>query len=161
MATDLAGLALPAGSRVRGVDVTLAEWHVGDAETARWGSSVFFALALLLQGFALFVFMASDVLLFYIAFEATLIPTYFLIAGYGGPKRRAAAIKFLIYSLAGGLVMLVAVAGLYAVTAAQGGPIWTSSAKTYKEILISRKRRPRDPTSRGDAAKPERPMRIA
>ncbi len=102
--------------------VLLAEWHVGDAETARWGSSVFFALALLLQGFALFVFMASDVLLFYIAFEATLIPTYFLIAGYGGPKRRAAAIKFLIYSLAGGLVMLVAVAGLYAVTASQGGP---------------------------------------
>ena len=102
--------------------VLLAEWHVGDAETARWGSSVFFALALLLQGFALFVFMASDVLLFYVAFEATLIPTYFLIAGYGGPKRRAAAIKFLIYSLAGGLVMLVAVAGLYAVTAAQGGP---------------------------------------
>ncbi len=102
--------------------VLLAEWHVGDAETARWGSSVFFALALLMQGFALFVFMASDVLLFYIAFEATLIPTYFLIAGYGGPKRRAAAIKFLIYSLAGGLVMLVAVAGLYAVTASQGGP---------------------------------------
>ena len=102
--------------------VLLAEWHVGDAETARWGSSVFFALALLLQGFALFVFMASDVLLFYIAFEATLIPTYFLIAGYGGPKRRAAALKFLIYSLVGGLVMLVAVAGLYAVSASAGNP---------------------------------------
>lgn len=102
--------------------VLLAEWHVGDQETARWGGNVFFALALLLQGFALYVFMASDVLLFYIAFEATLIPTYFLIGGYGGPRRRAAAIKFLIYSLAGGLVMLVAVAGLFAVSAGQGAP---------------------------------------
>lgn len=100
--------------------VMIAEWGVGDQETARWGTRTFFALTLLLQGFALYVFMASDVLLFYIAFEATLIPTYFLIAGYGGPKRRAAAIKFLIYSLAGGLVMLVAVAGLYAVGVQQG-----------------------------------------
>ncbi|AQP43857.1 NADH-quinone oxidoreductase subunit M [Tessaracoccus flavus] len=102
--------------------VLLAEWHVGDQLDARWGTNVFFALALLLQGFALIVFMASDVLLFYLAFEATLIPTYFLIGGFGGPARRAAAIKFLIYSLAGGLVMLVAVAGVYAASAAQGGP---------------------------------------
>lgn len=102
--------------------VLLAEWHVGEQPDARWSTGTFFALALLLQGFALFVFMASDVLLFYIAFEATLIPTYFLIGGFGGPARRAAAMKFLIYSLAGGLVMLVAVAGLYAVTAASGNP---------------------------------------
>lgn len=102
--------------------VLLAEWHVGDHETARWSGSTFFALALLMQGLALYVFMASDILLFYVAFEATLIPTYFLIGGYGGPRRRAAAIKFLIYSLAGGLVMLVAVAGVYAATAAQGSP---------------------------------------
>ncbi|MCG6567280.1 NADH-quinone oxidoreductase subunit M [Tessaracoccus sp. ZS01] len=102
--------------------VLLAEWHTGDEPTSRWGGSTFFALALLLQGFALFVFMASDILLFYVAFEATLIPTYFLIGGYGGPRRSAAAVKFLIYSLAGGLVMLVAVAGVYAVTAAAGSP---------------------------------------
>lgn len=102
--------------------VLLAEWHVGEAEDARWGGGVFFALALLMQGFALIVFMASDVLLFYIAFEATLIPTYFLIAGFGGARRRAAAVKFLIYSLVGGLVMLVGVAGLYAVSASAGKP---------------------------------------
>ena len=102
--------------------VLLAEWHVGEDATARWGSNVFFALALLLQGFALLVFMADDLLLFYLAFEATLIPTYFLIAGYGGPARRQAAVKFLIYSLVGGLVMLVAVAGLYAVSASAGEP---------------------------------------
>lgn len=102
--------------------VLLAEWHVGEEPGSRWGGSTFFALALLMQGLALFVFMASDILLFYVAFEATLIPTYFLIGGFGGPRRRAAAVKFLIYSLAGGLVMLVAVAGVYAATAAQGNP---------------------------------------
>ena len=102
--------------------VLLAEWHVGEREGDRWGSSTFFALALMLEAFALIVFMASDVLLFYVAFEATLIPTYFLIGGFGGIKRKAAAMKFLIYSLAGGLVMLVAVAGLYAVSAQAGNP---------------------------------------
>ena len=102
--------------------VLLAEWKAGEKETDRWGSNVFFSLALMLQSFALFVFMADDLLLFYIAFEATLIPTYFLIGGFGGAKRRQAAVKFLIYSLVGGLVMLVAVAGLYAVSASQGSP---------------------------------------
>lgn len=100
--------------------VLLAEWHAGDNETARWGTPAFFGLTLLLQGFALYVFMAADVLLFYVAFEATLVPMYFLIAGYGGAKRNAAALKFLIYSLAGGLVMLASVAGLYAVGHQQG-----------------------------------------
>ena len=102
--------------------VLLAEWRVGEAPEARWSTTTFFALALMMQSFALFVFMSSDILLFYVAFEATLIPTYFLIGGFGGPKRGAAAMKFLLYSLAGGLVMLVAVAGVYAVTAAAGSP---------------------------------------
>lgn len=102
--------------------VLLAEWRVGETPGARWSGTAFMALALMLQSFALFVFMASDILLFYVAFEATLIPTYFLIGGFGGPKRSAAALKFLLYSLAGGLVMLVAVAGVYAVTAAAGSP---------------------------------------
>lgn len=102
--------------------VLVAEWHTGDRESDRWGTNTFTALCLLLVGFALYVFLAADVLLFYVAFEATLIPTYFLIGGFGGPKRRAAAIKFLIYSLAGGLVMLVGVAGLFAVSAETGRP---------------------------------------
>lgn len=100
--------------------VMIAEWNVGDRPNARWTTRAYFALVLLMQSFALFVFLASDLLLFYIAFEATLIPMYFLIAGWGGENRRVAALKFLIYSLAGGLVMLVGVAGLYAVGAQQG-----------------------------------------
>ncbi len=100
--------------------VFIAEWNVGDRPDARWSTTSFFAMALAMQGLALYVFMAADVLLFYIAFEATLIPMYFMIAGWGGVRRNAAAMKFLLYSLAGGLVMLVAVAGLYAVGAEQG-----------------------------------------
>lgn len=102
--------------------VMIAEWNVEDSAGARWSTGAYFALALAMQAFALFVFLASDVLLFYIAFEATLIPMYFLIAGWGGPKRKRAALKFLLVSLAGGLVMLVGVAGVYAVSAAQGVP---------------------------------------
>lgn len=100
--------------------VFIAEWNVDETPGARWSTRSFFAMALAMQGLALFVFMASDVLLFYIAFEATLIPMYFMIAGWGGARRGPAAMKFLLYSLAGGLVMLVAVAGLYAVGAEQG-----------------------------------------
>jgi NADH-quinone oxidoreductase subunit M len=60
------------------------------------------------------VFVARDIFLFYVLFEAMLIPVYFLIGTFGGAQRRYAAVKFLIYSLVGGLVMLVAVIGLYA-----------------------------------------------
>lgn len=102
--------------------VMLAEWNVEDSADARWTTRTYFALALAMQTFALLVFLASDVLLFYIAFEATLIPMYFLIAGWGGPKRKRAALKFLLVSLAGGLVMLVGVVGVYVVSAGQGAP---------------------------------------
>ncbi|WP_420174491.1 NADH-quinone oxidoreductase subunit M [Luteococcus sp. OSA5] len=101
--------------------VLLAEWDV-DEQPGTWSASTFFALALMLEGLALFVFMATDALLFYIFFEATLIPMYFLIGGWGGPRRAQAALKFLLYSLAGGLVMLVSIIGLGAHTAASDNP---------------------------------------
>lgn len=100
--------------------VMLAEWRVGESPTARGTTGGFFSLALLMQGLALFVFLAGDLLLFYLAFEATLIPVYFLIGRYGGDGRSRAAMKFLLYSLAGGLVLLVGVVGLYAVAAGEG-----------------------------------------
>jgi NADH-quinone oxidoreductase subunit M len=53
------------------------------------------------------------VFLFYLLFEAMLIPVYFMIGGFGGAQRRYAAVKFLLYSLAGGLVMLAGVIALY------------------------------------------------
>ena len=66
------------------------------------------------------VFAATDVFLFYVLFEAMLIPMYFIIGSYGGAQRSYAAVKFLLYSLVGGLLMLAAVIGLYVVS--DGGP---------------------------------------
>jgi len=82
----------------------------------RW--SGFVPLALALEGLTLFTFMSDDVLLFFIAFEATLIPMYFLIGNGGRVPRAGAALKFLLYSLAGGLVLLGGV--VYLIVAAKG-----------------------------------------
>jgi len=90
--------------------VLLAEWKL--PSVGRWTPQVFVALVLFLESLSLFTFMADDVLLFYLFFEATLIPMYFLIGGFGGERRSAAALKFLLFSLAGGLVMLISVVGL-------------------------------------------------
>jgi NADH-quinone oxidoreductase subunit M len=67
------------------------------------------------------VFAATDVFLFYVFFEAMLVPMYFLIGSFGGPRRQYAAVKFFLYSLVGGLIMLAAVIGLYVVSASQLG----------------------------------------
>lgn len=93
----------------------IAMWNVvpvKNAESAKRASN-FVTLILLLETMMIGVFAARDVFLFYVFFEAMLIPTYFLISNFGGPKARPAAIKFLLYSLAGGLIMLVAVIALF------------------------------------------------
>ncbi|MFC9971309.1 NADH-quinone oxidoreductase subunit M [Spirillospora sp. NPDC127200] len=69
----------------------------------------YFALLLSLEAMMIGVFAATDVFVFYVFFEAMLIPVYFLIGSYGGAQRSYAAVKFLLYSLFGGLLMLVAV----------------------------------------------------
>jgi NADH-quinone oxidoreductase subunit M len=96
--------------------VVLAAWNEVEDDRAR----TFYALVLVLETMMVGVFAARDVFLFYVFFEAMLIPVYFLIGIFGGAQRRYAAVKFLIYSLAGGLIMLVAVIGLY--VAGPGGP---------------------------------------
>ncbi|MCW2846603.1 MAG: NADH-quinone oxidoreductase subunit [Marmoricola sp.] len=106
--------------------VMLASWNDGD--TGRWGPKGFFAWVLALEGLSIGVFAATDVFLFYVFFEATLIPVYFLVAGYGGPARVRAAVKFLLFSLAGGLVMLASVIGIYVETAkSSDGPTYLIS----------------------------------
>ena len=67
------------------------------------------------------VFAATDVFLFYVFFEAMLVPMYFIIGSFGGPRRQYAAVKFFLYSLVGGLIMLAAVIGLYVVSNSQLG----------------------------------------
>ncbi len=101
--------------------VILASWHEADDTSP----SAFFGWMLALEGLALAVFMAQDVFLFYFVFEATLIPAYFLIGSFGHvdrAQRAKAAVKFLLYMLAGGLIMLASVVGLYAVSAHAGHP---------------------------------------
>lgn len=77
----------------------------------------YFALIQVLESLMVGVFAATDVFLFYVFFEAMLIPVYFMIGRYGGPQRSYAAVKFLIYSLVGGLFMLASLIGLYVVSA--------------------------------------------
>ena len=92
----------------------LASWH--DAYRLRRPAGTYFALFLLLETLMIGVFAATDVFLFYVFFEAMLIPMYFIIGSYGGPQRSYAAVKFLLYSLFGGLLMLAAVIGLFVVS---------------------------------------------
>ena len=77
---------------------------------------------LTVEGLAIGVFEATDLFLFYVLFEATLIPLYFLIGSFGGANRRAASVKFLVYSLVGGLVLLAGVVGVYVESAKTGQP---------------------------------------
>ncbi|MGH3803486.1 MAG: complex I subunit 4 family protein, partial [Pseudonocardiaceae bacterium] len=77
----------------------------------------FFALLLATQSLLVGVFSATDVFLFYVFFEVMLVPMYLMIGRFGGPRRQYAAMKFFLYSLLGGLIMLAAVIGLYVVSA--------------------------------------------
>ena len=105
----------------------LASWH--DADGARRSVNTYFALLLVLETFMIGVFAATDIFLFYVFFEAMLIPMYFIIGSYGGAQRSYAAVKFLLYSLFGGLLMLAAVIGLFVVS--DGG----SQAFLFENLL--------------------------
>ncbi|HET6209612.1 MAG TPA: NADH-quinone oxidoreductase subunit M [Jatrophihabitans sp.] len=100
--------------------VVLSSW--GSFDTAEFAEErelpkrspkAFFGLVLLLEVFMVGVFAATDVFLFYVFFEAMLVPMYFIIGSFGGPRRQYAAMKFFLYSLVGGLLMLASVIGVY------------------------------------------------
>ncbi len=109
--------------------VVLASWN--DAEGAgnpvgsappRRSIKTYFILMLVLETMMIGVFAATDVFLFYVFFEAMLIPMYFMIGSYGVGQRQYAAVKFLLYSLLGGLLMRVAVIALYVYSTSGGRP---------------------------------------
>ncbi|GCD19995.1 NADH-quinone oxidoreductase subunit M [Cellulomonas algicola] len=111
---DGVGLVLVLMSVVLVPLVVLAAWREqGSLSVPTDRLRQYLALVLLLEAFIVLVFAARDVFLFYVVFEAMLIPVYFMIGMFGGEQRRYAAVKFLLYSLAGGLVMLVGVIALY------------------------------------------------
>jgi NADH-quinone oxidoreductase subunit M len=88
----------------------IAGWKDSDDRESVKG---YFAWLIATSALAVIVFTSFDLLLFYIAFEASLIPIYFLIGRWGGPQRAYAAVKFLLYSLLGGLFMLAALIALW------------------------------------------------
>lgn len=77
------------------------------------GIKAYMALFLLLETGMLGFFAALDLFLFYVFFELTLLPMYFLIGIWGGPRREYAAIKFFLYTLFGSVLMLVAMIAVY------------------------------------------------
>ncbi len=88
--------------------VVIAAWEVIEEKVAQY-----MACFLILSGLMIGVFAALDGLLFYVFFEATLIPMYLIIGIWGGPNRIYAAFKFFLYTLLGSLLTLVALLYLY------------------------------------------------
>jgi NADH-quinone oxidoreductase subunit M len=90
------------------VVVVISAWEVIEERVAQY-----MAAFLILSGLMVGVFTATDALLFYVFFEATLIPMYIIIGVWGGANRVYAAVKFFLYTLLGSLLMLVALVYLY------------------------------------------------
>ena len=88
--------------------VVIAGWSVIESRVAQYNAA-FLVMSGLLNG----VFAALDAVLFYVFFEATLIPMFIIIGVWGGPNRVYAAVKFFLYTLFGSLLMLVALVYLY------------------------------------------------
>jgi NADH-quinone oxidoreductase subunit M len=99
--------------------VIIGGWN--EAEGGRFKVKTFYVLLLTLETMMIGVFAATDLFLFYIFFEAMLVPVYFLIGGFGTGARQAAAVKFLLYSLFGGLLMLASIIGIYVISSNQIG----------------------------------------
>ncbi len=101
---------------------TLASWNIDKSVKG------YFAMFLLLDTGMMGVFVALDFFLFYIFWELMLLPMYFLIGIWGGPRREYAAIKFFLYTLLGSVFILLVMIGLYfstAETLADGTKVFT------------------------------------
>jgi NADH-quinone oxidoreductase subunit M len=110
-----------------------AGWN--DARGDGRSVQTYLALTLAVEGMVFMSLVALDVLLFYVFFEAMLIPMYFLIGGFGGEHRSKAAVKFLLYNLFGGLIMLAAVIGLYVATA--GSDAFEAGTFDFRAIVAA------------------------
>ncbi len=107
--TGLDGLSLPLVllTTALSILVVLASWKIEKHAKA------FMALYLFLLTGMLGVFLALDMFLFYVFFEVSLLPMYFLIGVWGGPRKEYAAIKFFLYTLAGSICLLIVMLGLF------------------------------------------------
>lgn len=94
----------------------ISTWHAVEKR-----ATAFYVFLLLLESAMIGVFVSLDLLVFYLFFEASLIPMFFLIGVWGGENRIYAAVKFFIFTALGSLLMLVAIIGLYFIYADQTG----------------------------------------
>ena len=113
------------------VIVVLAGWEVITKRVAQY-----MAAFLILSGLMVGVFAALDGLLFYIFFEATLIPMYIIIGVWGGPNRVYAAFKFFLYTLLGSLLTLIAFIYLYTQTGSFDILTWQQAKLGYTPQLL-------------------------
>jgi len=113
LAADGLSLAMLALSAVVGLIAAIASLGIGERVKE------YFIFFLLMQTGVLGVFLAEDLILFLFFFDIVLVPMYFLIAIWGGPRREYSALKFLIYTFAGSTLMLVATLALYFLTGAR------------------------------------------
>ncbi|MFI5458583.1 MAG: NuoM family protein [Isosphaerales bacterium] len=107
LGVDGISLSLVVLTGLVGVLACLASWTIDKQVKG------YFALYLLLCASMIGVFISLDLFLFYVFFEVMLLPMYFLIGIWGGPRREYAAIKFLLYTLFGSVFILVAILILY------------------------------------------------
>ncbi len=114
--------------------VLISSWDVSDRPRG------YLAAFLALEATVLGVFLATDLLAFYVFFEASLIPMYMIIGIWGGANRRYAAVKFFLYTLFGGLLMLVAILSLYALTATSGAGSFAYSSVLALDIPVETQR---------------------
>jgi len=113
------------------VIVVIAAWEVIQENVAAYMASF-----LMLSGLMVGVFTAMDGLLFYVFFEATLIPMYVIIGVWGGPRRVYAAFKFFLYTLAGSLLTLVALVYLYLSAGSFALADWHALPLTMQEQVL-------------------------
>ncbi|HYK26995.1 MAG TPA: NADH-quinone oxidoreductase subunit M [Streptosporangiaceae bacterium] len=107
----------------------------GGSPRAR-SAKTYFIWMMVLETMMIGVFAATDVFLFYVFFEAMLVPMYFMIGSFGVGQRQYAAVKFLLYSLLGGLLMLAAVIALY-VYSTHGGHTGTFLFSQLSTLVLS------------------------
>ncbi|MFH1108613.1 MAG: NADH-quinone oxidoreductase subunit M [Planctomycetota bacterium] len=116
----------------------LASWNF-DHWPIHKGARAYFILFLLLETGMLGVFVSLDFFLFYIFWEVMLLPMYFLIGVWGGPRKEYAAIKFFLFTLAGSVLMLVALVAMYfysdAAIHAAGGKVPSVYRAVEKTVL--------------------------
>ena len=107
-ALGMDGLSLPL-VLLTGIISFIALWN---SKEIKEKTAAYYGLVLLLNASLMGCFLAQDMFLFYVFFEFMLLPMYFLIGIWGGPRRQYASLKFFIYTLVGSLFILIVMLGL-------------------------------------------------